>query len=74
MSNETKHKDQFGENSDATKGGGASADRSGRDAGMPGPARDVVSGERGPRENWPEIDDEADEAPGNQPAARNDPS
>jgi hypothetical protein len=38
MTDETKQRDQFGENADATSGGGASAERGGRDAGMPGPA------------------------------------
>lgn len=38
MTDETERNDQFGKNADATSGGGASTDRGGRDAGMPGPA------------------------------------
>jgi hypothetical protein len=38
VADETKQHDQFGKNADATSGGGASTDRGGRDAGMPGPA------------------------------------
>ena len=36
---------QSGENAGATSGGGASTERGGRDAGMPGPAPDAVEKE-----------------------------
>jgi len=38
MADPGQQNDQYGKNADATKGGGASTDRGGRDAGMPGPA------------------------------------
>jgi hypothetical protein len=34
---EDRQHDQFGKNADAARGGGASTDRGGRDAGSPGP-------------------------------------
>lgn len=48
MADETKRSDQFGEQSDATSGGGASTSRDGRDAGMPGPAPETVTGRSKP--------------------------
>jgi len=44
MADERKRHDQFGKNADATSGGGASADRGGRDAGLPGPAPGSATG------------------------------
>jgi len=46
MTNEPRKPDQFEDDADAIKGGGATTDRGDRDMGMPGPAPDAVEKQR----------------------------
>jgi len=63
MSDEDTREDQFSKHADATSGGGASADRGGRDSGMPGPAPGSADRENKSRSEAPKRGQHQQDAP-----------